>query len=488
MKYIYKKSDMINILKSNPVIIMDTNVWLDLYSLSPETISDVVEAIDRSNLIWIPHQVFIEFHRRVKDVRERNLKRYDLLKEEVCDVISKANNQITSLFNTYNKHKLMDIITLQKEIEDFLREASKKAKNSLMDTQVNHEKEMKANSISMDGDFIEDYLLAIKEDYSESNGFSVMQLLEIYEEGEKRYKYKIPPGFTDLKKGTDSSSEIPERKYGDLIIWKEILDYVGKRPVNVIFVNNERKSDWWVPENIKKNRIPTVLEQEFQSATKNQASLYMVPFYELVHHLGEELYISKNSILEITEKIAFISDVNKYFKENLNTIIQNYKDSLSDKMTTELSINALGEYVAGGNIDEIDDIEITGIKTLNEHFEFDTSDFEVNVAFQAEVTANANVVVYWGKENNTSGLVEIKALCEFGLVYTIDYTKEVMNSYSIYDEDVTSIKITKIIFDEYQLDGENFDEGEYTCPDCGRAYSGEDDGGNGFCVNCAWNH
>lgn len=488
MKYIYKKSDMVNVLKSKPIIIMDTNVWLDLYSLSPETISDVVEAIDRTGLFWVPHQVFLEFQRRVKDVRERNLKRYELLRDEICKVISNANNEITSLFNTYNKHKLTDIITFQKEIEVHFKEVTKKVKKRLNNLQLDHEDEMKRNSISLAEDFIEKYLCSLKNEYSETNGFSVVQLLEIYEEGEKRYKYRIPPGFTDINKGSDSSSESPERKYGDLIIWKEILNYVAKRNVNVIFVNNERKSDWWVPENVKKNRIPTVLEEEFQSVTKNQFTLYMVPFHELVHHLGEELNISRSSILEITERIAFISEINKYFKDNLISIIEKNNESLTDMITMQLSTTGLGEYLAGGNIDEIDDIEITGLKTLNEQFEFDSTDFEINVVFQIEITANAHVIIYLGKENNTSGPVEIKAICECGLVYTIDYTEEPSNSYSIYDQDVTSIKITKISFDEYDFDESNFESGEYTCPDCGRAYSEEDDGGNGFCIDCASNH
>ncbi|KEQ24249.1 PIN-like domain-containing protein [Paenibacillus tyrfis] len=489
MGYIYNKNDLIKVLNSDLVIIMDTNVWLDLYSLSPETISDVMEAIDNSNLFWMPHQVFIEFQRKVKEVRERNIKRYNSLKDEVCKVISDANNEITSLFNTHNKHKLSDVTTLHKELQNHLNEEIKNVKQRLKQMQMDHEKEMISNSINLDEDFIEKYIDNLKKELSDSNGFSVMQLLEIYEEGEKRYKYKIPPGFTDHKKDSDDSSEIPERKYGDLIIWKELLNYVKKRPVNVIFVNNERKSDWWAPENVKKNRIPSVLEQEFQLASSNQASLFMVPFHELVHHLGEELHISKNSILEITERIAFISDINKYFKDNLRKLTEEFAESMSETLTNEISSNAYGESVAGGNIDDIDDIEISDIKILNNEFEFDTTDFEVSVVFQAEITANANISVYWGKGSSTSGQVQLKAIYDGGIVYTIDYTAtEPSKSHTIFDQDVTSFKITKIIFDEYDFDESDYSEGEHTCPDCGSQYSYEDDGGNGFCSNCAWNH
>lgn len=486
MEYIYKKSDLVRIFNSNSVIIMDTNVWLDLYSLSPDTISNVIEAIAESNMFWLPHQVYIEFQRKVKEVRERNIKRYDILKEAVCKVISDANNAIIPLFNTYNKHKLTNVAMLHKELQAYLNQAIKNVKYSLNELQAKHEENMNLNSINVDNDFIETYLTELKQ-VSDSDGFSIIQLLEIYEEGEKRYKYNIPPGFTDLKKNSDSSSEIPERKYGDLIIWKEVLNHVRTHSVNVIFVNNERKSDWWAPEKV--NKIPSVLEQEFRSASNDKTSLFMVPFHELVHHLGEELLISKSSILEITERIAFISDINKYFKDNLKTLVEDYTDSMPETMISEISANAYGESVAGGNVDDLDDIEITGIKTLNEEFEFDTTEFEVNVIFKAEITANANIGVYWGKGSSTNGQAQIKALCDVGIVYTVDYTiTEPSKSHSIYAEDISSFKITKIIFDEYEFNESNYSDGEHTCPDCGRLYSFEDDGGNGFCINCAWNH
>ncbi|SDD54611.1 hypothetical protein SAMN05428987_5228 [Paenibacillus sp. CF095] len=489
MRYIYIKEELVSLLNYNAIIIMDTNVWLDLYSLSPETISDVMEAIDNSNIFWIPHQVIVEFQRKVKEVRERNFKRYGSLKEEVCKVISNANNEITSLFNTHNKHKLSDVTAFHKVIHNQLNDVIKDVKKKLQQMQTDHEVEMSTNYINFDGDFIEEYFISYKQELSEPNGFSIMQLLEIYEEGEKRYKYCIPPGFTDQSKNSDRSSEIPERKYGDLVIWKEILDYVKKRPINVIFVNNERKSDWWAPENIKKNRIPSVLEQEFQAATNNQAQLYMVPFHELVHHLGEGLHFSKNSILEVTERIAFISEVNKYFKDNIKELVEKYIDSKHDSLTIEISSNAYGESVAGGNIEDIDDIEIIGIKTLNEEFEFDTTEFEVNVIFKAEITANANIGVYWGKGSRTNGQAQIKALCDVGIIYTVDYSiTEPSKSHSIYDEDISSFKIAKIIFDEYEFEESNYSGAEHTCPDCGRVYSSEDDGGNGFCIDCAWNH
>lgn len=66
-------------------------------------------------------------------------------------------------------------------------------------------------------------------------------------EGDVRNSHRLPPGFKDSGK--------PENKYGDLIIWYEILDESKKNPTiktatgedtprHVLFVTNDEKSDW----------------------------------------------------------------------------------------------------------------------------------------------------------------------------------------------------------------------------------------------------
>lgn len=67
--------------------------------------------------------------------------------------------------------------------------------------------------------------------------FSDEELIKIYKEGETRYKNKIPPGYEDKKPTND--------KYGDLIIWKEIMKYSSEKQKNIIFVTNDKKNDWF---------------------------------------------------------------------------------------------------------------------------------------------------------------------------------------------------------------------------------------------------
>lgn len=75
---------------------------------------------------------------------------------------------------------------------------------------------------------------------------------KINEEGEKRFAHKIPPGFEDGGKGKEEADEflwggiLYKRKYGDLIIWKQILAYAKSSSIkSLVFVTDDNKEDWW---------------------------------------------------------------------------------------------------------------------------------------------------------------------------------------------------------------------------------------------------
>jgi hypothetical protein len=62
---------------------------------------------------------------------------------------------------------------------------------------------------------------------------------EIYADGEERYKSRIPPGFEDSKKS------VPDR-FGDLVLWYQILDQAKAVTRPIILVTDDQKDDWWL--------------------------------------------------------------------------------------------------------------------------------------------------------------------------------------------------------------------------------------------------
>ena len=68
-------------------------------------------------------------------------------------------------------------------------------------------------------------------------GFSKDQIDEIEKEGEDRYAKEVPPGYMDPKKKDTNI-------YGDLIIWKEILEFAKDKQCSIIFIGRDMKDDW----------------------------------------------------------------------------------------------------------------------------------------------------------------------------------------------------------------------------------------------------
>lgn len=81
-------------------------------------------------------------------------------------------------------------------------------------------------------------------------------------EGDVRISHRLPPGFKDSAK--------PENKYGDLIIWLEILEHLKtnkKLPPkdniswNVLFVSNDEKPDWVYAPQKRNGEIKGVVKE-----------------------------------------------------------------------------------------------------------------------------------------------------------------------------------------------------------------------------------
>jgi hypothetical protein len=69
------------------------------------------------------------------------------------------------------------------------------------------------------------------------------RLDEIIKEGEGRFEKRIPPGYRDQKK--DKRNEDSIRRFGDLLLWFQIIDNAAKNKKPVIFVTDNKKDDWW---------------------------------------------------------------------------------------------------------------------------------------------------------------------------------------------------------------------------------------------------
>jgi hypothetical protein len=168
--------------------------------------------------------------------------------------------------------------------------------------------------------------------------FNSDEIKKVHSEGDKRYKDKIPPGYKDINK--------PENeKYGDLIIWKQIIQKSKEDEFNIIFVLDDRKEDWWLEHQGKTISARPELLKEFNSETLCDCHFYK-PF-------------------------QFLEFSNKYLNSEISTeIIEEVKNYKSDNELNKINQFVVLEIVLRGKEQDLDnfisDIKVSGYRIFLE--------------------------------------------------------------------------------------------------------------------------
>lgn len=83
--------------------------------------------------------------------------------------------------------------------------------------------------------------------------FDQSRLEDIYKRGELRYAIDMPPGYLDDKKEKSGERDsfqygglIYKRKFGDLILWQQIIEYAKTKGIKyLVLLTDDEKDDWW---------------------------------------------------------------------------------------------------------------------------------------------------------------------------------------------------------------------------------------------------
>lgn len=220
------------------IFIFDTNVFLDIYSYKESTRYDFFSSLEKlKNNIWIPFHVGLEYQRNRLNVISR-----------VKAIFRHARKELRGMKGLENKDEIKRITDMFPSLLKETSDLSKKI-DSLIDGYENSLKDLDNKQPCVRShDRIREKL---NELFCDKVGVAPSQekINEIESEGEDRYKNKIPPGFKDDNKEEFFcyGNVIYKNKYGDLIIWKQIIEHLdsNKEINNVIFITNDTKKDWW---------------------------------------------------------------------------------------------------------------------------------------------------------------------------------------------------------------------------------------------------
>ena len=240
----------------NSLIVLDTNVLLNLYRYNEEARNDFINALKSyEGRLWIPYQVGLEFHRRRETIMRKNAEAYDALGNSISVQLVKA---VDVLCNDYSRHPYIDMKDIRKKIE----RCAVSIKKSL-------ETQSKKHPNYFEKDEILDAVSNLF-DGCVGNDFAEDELEVLYKEGERRYANQVPPGYCDEKNKKDKAKR---SLYGDLVVWKQVIAYAKEKEQSVIFITDDHKSDWW--DKVEGKHTPRKeLIREFMDCTGYDILIY----------------------------------------------------------------------------------------------------------------------------------------------------------------------------------------------------------------------
>jgi len=307
--------------------IFDTNVLLEFYEHRNETRKDFFNVLDAiKDRLWIPHQVALEYHKN-------RLNRIKKAESNFADAKKAWDKTLSNNFNSK---------CFPPEIVKEMKENAKKVFDTFWDKLAPYREEL----IQIDGpDYIRDKITDLFQGKIGKPPVNQAELDEIYLEGEQRYKISRPPGFGDRRKeeGEDNyyiwNGLAFNTAYGDLILWKQILEQVKSKPLShVIFITGDNKPDWWTKEK-GKNIGRRELVEEILEAGACMFYMYQPEIFLKCAQKYLHLEVKEESIQQV-EEVSILNNLVEAELENVSSRqLLPFKRSLSNIESSGAAVN-----------------------------------------------------------------------------------------------------------------------------------------------------
>lgn len=242
-------------LWGNCLFVFDTNVLTGIYRRSEEARDAQYKMmVALGERLWVPHRVIYEFlDNRAKIVHDQ------------AQLYSASINELQGMlsgFEVVTKHPF-----LSAEIYREFNVVSQKVLAELEASREFHNNRITDDDVKLRlADILEGKV---------GSAFPETRLVEIVKEGELRYAQNIPPGFEDRGKHKNSTiTEEIRKRYGDLIIWHQVIEKAKAEQRPVILITGDQKPDWWAEQSGKKLGPHPALIEEFKALSGQDFYLY----------------------------------------------------------------------------------------------------------------------------------------------------------------------------------------------------------------------
>ena len=325
-------------LWEDAIFVFDTSFLLDLYEFSKPQRQEIYENIFEKikNRLWIPAHVQYEYLKNreaviskpIKNQLEPLEKEIKVIRESIKGLNGSINKDISKKIDSLKektkkseKHTCIssehfDAYTVQ--IDMLVQHNSKALKEvELIEKKILDEIDSSRKAIE-NVEENDDLLEAIEKYFEVGREFSFDEVMEITKEGKHRYEFKIPPGYGDYYKGEKKGTQI----FGDLIIWKQILEYAKDKKLPIIFLTNDtRKDDDWCTTH-SRGRIKPREELIKEIYDFTSVEFWMYESNSFIHNA--EKYLKSHiddTLFEALRLIKIQIATMEYLKENKEIII-----------------------------------------------------------------------------------------------------------------------------------------------------------------------
>lgn len=381
-------------MNMNPIIVLDACSILDLYRYSPD-ISKSLLKVYREEIenIWLPQQVFDEFTKHYNGRHSAQSNQFKKIADDVRHSTQKIEKSLNKPFLNAKKFFYPQVNGLENTVREKL--------NQLNSISAEYEESIQSQ-IEESLEYFEQNNPKLLIDELSSNGkigpgFTKFEKIRIFSEGDIRFRLKYPPGYMDE---TEKDKRDPTRtnKFGDLVLWKEILKKAKDDQRSVLFITSDVKEDWWKLDsqgNIL-NMHPLLVEEFISETGLNKDHFLML-------YTGEffNLMVQRIQIHNVTEKLQILQNMYSLNAKRIASEIL-YQQNKIESIEEELGLTAA--FIHDGELQEfvpdaISDVEICDISNFeitDSVFYRDSENFVIESLASALCDVKVDVLVFEG--------------------------------------------------------------------------------------------
>ena len=234
------KEKIERILNTNGIVVLDTNVYLNIYDRSPEFSGFSIEVLNSiKDTVYLPQIVKNEFLKNHRECFNRQKKKVEKACEKLSVLLDSTIQKVNNQCSVIKSFQFPDIDDIQRRIIEKITDAQRVSK----DYAEEHDVLKLVNDVNLKKDFVFDLVQWLIDNKHTMGELSIYDQYALAPIADKRFENKMPPGYKDEKKDYELG------KYGDFFVWEQTIRFAKQNNLPVIYVTDDKKADWHENQN-----------------------------------------------------------------------------------------------------------------------------------------------------------------------------------------------------------------------------------------------